>query len=81
MSEGGIEAHQEILLVQSKTSGEGVDPEPQISNVEKDMSSRGNASGGLELDSTGLPLAPQPSRFKDDPLVSNASSCSTTLFQ
>ena len=25
---------------------------------------------GLKLDSNGLPLVPQPSRFKDDPLVS-----------
>lgn len=25
---------------------------------------------GLKLDSNGLPLVPQPSRFRDDPLVS-----------
>ena len=30
----------------------------------------GNLSDELKLDSNGLPLVPQPSRFKDDPLVS-----------
>jgi len=39
------------------------DPEPQIPQTEKD-------SEELKLDSNGLPLVPQPSRFKDDPLVS-----------
>lgn len=27
-------------------------------------------TGELKLDNNGLPLVPQPSRFKDDPLVS-----------
>jgi hypothetical protein len=29
-----------------------------------------DANASLKLDSNGLPLIPQPSRFRDDPLVS-----------
>lgn len=32
----------------------------------------------LKLDSNGLPLVPQPSRFKDDPLVSTSDSLHST---
>lgn len=31
-------------------------------------------SEDLKLDNNGLPLVPQPSRFKDDPLVSTSHS-------
>jgi hypothetical protein len=47
------------------------DAERKLSNMEKGGSSS-NSSGPvhIKLDSKGLPLVPQPSRFKDDPLVS-----------
>jgi hypothetical protein len=44
------------------TSSSDDDPEKHI---EKPL----NVSEQLKLDSNGLPLVPQPSRFKDDPLV------------
>jgi len=43
------------------------DPEQQIPQTEK-------ATEEWKLDSNGLPLVPQPSRFKDDPLVSENPS-------
>ena len=50
------------------------DVDKQFSNIEKGgtSSSSSNSSGSvhIKLDSKGLPLVPQPSRFKDDPLVS-----------
>jgi hypothetical protein len=63
---------RETFLDATKSSSEGGDPERQLSHGEKD--SRSNVSEDLKLDSTGLPLVPQPSRFKDDPLVSGVSS-------
>ena len=44
------------------------DPEHQLTHNGQEK--RGNVSEELKLDSNGLPLVPQPSRFKDDPLVS-----------
>lgn len=58
----------ETFLDDTKSSSEG-DTERQMSHSEKDT--RSNASEDLKLDATGLPLVPQPSRFKDDPLVSS----------
>jgi hypothetical protein len=48
------------------------DPEQQYPSIEKGTSSPSKSSGAVhaQLDSKGLPLVPQPSRFKDDPLVS-----------
>jgi len=37
------------------------------------------ASDELKLDVRGLPLVPQPSRFKDDPLVSMHVYCAETI--
>jgi hypothetical protein len=37
------------------------------------------SSQNLKLDSKGLPLVPQPSRFKDDPLVSTPQPQSIPL--
>ena len=58
----------ETFLDDTKSSSDG-DTERQMSQNEK--CGRSNALEDPKLDSTGLPLVPQPSRFKDDPLVSN----------
>lgn len=49
------------------------DPDKRCLSIEKGSSSSSSKPSGsedLKLDSKGLPLVPQPSRFKDDPLVS-----------
>lgn len=72
MFEESIKGHRgETFLDATKSSSEAGDPERQLSNVDKE--SHSNASEDLKLDATGLPLIPQPSRFKDDPLVSSIS--------
>jgi hypothetical protein len=43
---------------------------PGEQGAEHQFATINNLSGILKLDSHGLPLVPQPSRFKDDPLVS-----------
>ena len=54
-----------------KASSEADNSErPSSHCVEKGMGG-GSALEDVRLDSTGLPLVPQPSRFKDDPLVSS----------
>ena len=73
MSGENIKGHRETFLDDRKSSSEEGDPERQISYSDMEKDSRSNASEDLKLDSTGLPLVPQPSRFKDDPLVSNLS--------
>jgi hypothetical protein len=74
MSDENIKGHRgETFLDDKKSSSEGGDPEQQISHGDMEKDSRSNASEDLKLDSTGLPLVPQPSRFKDDPLVSYLS--------
>jgi hypothetical protein len=70
MSDENAKAHRQTFLDRRKSSSDGGDPERTLSNVEKDSR---NGSVVLKLDSTGLPLVPQPSRFKDDPLVSTIS--------
>ena len=49
-----------------KSSSDDTDPEQRLSDKE----SESNSAAELKRDSNGLPLVPQPSRFKDDPLVS-----------
>jgi hypothetical protein len=39
--------------------------------LEKDEGGSSEGTIALKLDQHGLPLVPQPSRFKDDPLVGN----------
>jgi hypothetical protein len=46
------------------------DPEQQPVHSGDEKGLARSASEDLKLDATGLPLVPQPSRFKDDPLVS-----------
>jgi hypothetical protein len=41
--------------------------------MELEKASSSSEPGGLKLDSKGLPLVPQPSIFKDDPLVSTVN--------
>ena len=41
------------------------------STLEKDEGGSSEGTVALKLDQHGLPLVPQPSRFKDDPLVSS----------
>jgi hypothetical protein len=54
----------------------------QISQTQIEKRGSSNSSGSLDahtrpikLDSKGLPLVPQPSRFTDDPLVSSTRPC------
>ncbi|KAG0651041.1 Efflux pump vrtL [Hyphodiscus hymeniophilus] len=61
-----VNGRQETTFLDSKSVSEAGDPEEQSSHGEKD--SRSSASVEWRLDSNGLPLVPQPSRFKDDPL-------------
>jgi hypothetical protein len=49
-----------------KSPSVDTDPEQRLSDKE----SESNSAAELKRDSNGLPLVPQPSRFKDDPLVS-----------
>lgn len=51
------------------------DPELQFSDKESESNYNCNCSHAAELkrDSHGFPLVPQPSSFKDDPLVSQTS--------
>jgi hypothetical protein len=52
------------------------DPELQLAHNGDEKGLARSVSEDLKLDATGLPLVPQPSRFKDDPLVSvSAFSC------
>lgn len=47
------------------------DPEKQLREKGSNLSSSSDTlSSPIKLDAKGLPLVPQPSRFKDDPLVS-----------
>lgn len=46
------------------------DPERRLSNNNGDQEFESNSAAELLRDPHGLPLVPQPSRFKDDPLVS-----------
>lgn len=52
--------------------------------IEKDVTNDTNGPGecsdaaDLKRDSNGLPLVPQPSRFKDDPLVSTSRITTVT---
>jgi hypothetical protein len=48
---------------------------PDASNSSNEDPER--QSTDLKLDNHGLPLVPQPSRFKDDPLVSYMPRCTT----
>jgi hypothetical protein len=73
MSDENVKGHRETFLDDKKSSTEAGDPERQYSHSEMEKGSRNDISEDLKLDSTGLPLVPQPSRFKDDPLVSNLS--------
>jgi hypothetical protein len=54
----------------------------QMSQTQIEKRGSSNSSGSLDahtrpikLDSKGLPLVPQPSRFTDDPLVSSTRPC------
>jgi hypothetical protein len=70
MSDQHINGRRQETFLDDKTSSEAEDPERQSSHCEeKDKASK--VPDDLKLDSTGLPLVPQPSRFKDDPLVSS----------
>ena len=73
VSDENSKGPRETFLDDRKSSSEGGDAERQMSHGDMEKDSRCNASEDLKLDSTGLPLVPQPSRFKDDPLVSNLS--------
>ncbi len=53
------------------TMAMATDPEKTQDMIERQDSTSGE---NLRLDSHGLPLVPQPSRFKDDPLVSPTHS-------
>jgi len=54
------------------TSGTSVDTRDSPSKREVEKQVHGdNSLREQKLDSHGLPLVPQPSRFKDDPLVSS----------
>lgn len=44
------------------------------SHIEDGSDTKRSTEGGLKLDPHGLPLLPQPSRFKDDPLVSASTA-------
>jgi len=50
-------------------SSDDDDPE-KLSNTEQYADCTDASSVDTKLDSNGLPLVPQPSRWKDDPLVS-----------
>jgi hypothetical protein len=72
MSDGASKRPPGASVVDRTTSSsEAADPERLSSHSEKD--SRSHGSDPLKLDATGLPLVPQPSRFRDDPLVSRDS--------
>ena len=58
---------QETFSDAAKTSSDE-DPERQESSNGLHDEKDGNTSSPI-LDKTGFPLVPQPSRFKDDPLV------------
>jgi hypothetical protein len=51
---------------------------PSSSDGDTEKQSR-NPSSDLILDPNGLPLVPQPSRFKDDPLVHMTPPSSLTV--
>lgn len=46
------------------------DEEKHSPALENDGENSSESTVGLKLDQHGLPLVPQPSNFKDDPLVS-----------
>lgn len=46
-----------------------MEKKPNVDSV-SDLEKSDDATGALKVDPHGLPLVPQPSDFKDDPLVS-----------
>lgn len=67
-------ASQEQLRPDEKAGIMNSLPSPNLFNtnsIDPEQHTKSDVSEELKLDSNGLPLVPQPSRFKDDPLVRN----------
>jgi hypothetical protein len=65
-------AAQEQLKPAEKADVTNSLPSPNLFNtnsIDSEQQTKSNETEQLKLDSNGLPLVPQPSRFKDDPLV------------
>ncbi|TVY86238.1 Efflux pump, partial [Lachnellula willkommii] len=82
MSRADAETDSRIDAPKSYAS---TDPEQRFSDKESESNCHCNCdcdcshAAELKRDSHGLPLVPQPSQFKDDPLVSLINSLSTVL--
>lgn len=80
MSRDGHEIGNDSL--DSKFSGETKwstdDPDPERRSSNDENIFRNTSAAELRLDSNGLPLVPQPSKFKDDPLVSFPTTSNKT---
>lgn len=54
-------------------------PSSSDGDTEKQSSNRSDSEATLIYDHNGLPLVPQPSQFKDDPLVCISHECGCML--
>ena len=72
----GTHSHGLITPLSEDDPGQQYHRRQQDIESSESSDSKGSSSLGMcrRLDSKGLPLVPQPSRFKDDPLVSTCTS-------